>query len=58
MKTLKLNGIFYILAACMLSLLALKFTIPYQADEVCLTIICVCVLAFLLVKLALHILNK
>ncbi len=58
MKTVKLNGILYILLACMLSLLALNFTVPYQTHELILTILAVCVLAILVIAFALHELNK
>lgn len=58
MKIVKLNGILYILLACMLSLFALNFTVPYQTHELILTILAVCVLAILVIAFALHQLNK
>ncbi len=58
MKLLKVNGIFYVLLACMLSLSALYFTVPYQTHELLLTILAVCVLAILIIAFALHQLNK
>lgn len=57
-KVLKLSGIFYILVACMLSLLALNFTVPYQTHELILTILAVCVLAIIIIAFAIHQLNK